>query len=38
MKFPDRAAFESYNVHPVHQALVAWLMPLIEPLEVDFQP
>jgi Stress responsive A/B Barrel Domain len=36
MKFADRAALDAYGPHPVHQALVAWLMPLIEPLEVDF--
>lgn len=38
MKFPDKAAFEAYNDHPVHQELLEWLMPLIEPLEVDFEP
>ncbi len=37
MKFPDRAAFESYNVHPAHLALLGWLLPLIEPLELDFE-
>jgi hypothetical protein len=38
MKFPDKATFEAYNDHPVHQELLVWLMPLIEPLEVDFEP
>ncbi len=38
MKFPDQEAFESYNDHPEHQKLLAWLHPLIEPLEVDFRP
>jgi hypothetical protein len=37
MKFEDRAALESYGGHPVHQALLEWLMPLIEPVEVDFE-
>jgi len=37
MKFSDRTTFEAYNDHPVHQQLVAWLMPLIDPLEVDFE-
>ena len=37
MKFADRAVFEAYNDHPVHQKLLAWLMPLIDPLEVDFE-
>lgn len=36
MKFSDRAALDAYGSHPVHQALLAWLMPLIEPVEVDF--
>ena len=36
MKFADRAACERYGAHPVHQKLLAWLMPLIEPIEVDF--
>jgi len=37
MKFHDRAALEAYGGHPVHQELLAWLMPLIEPIEVDFE-
>ena len=36
MKFTDRAALDAYGPHPVHQQLVSWLMPLIEPLEIDF--
>lgn len=36
MKFVDRAALDAYFPHPVHQALGEWLMPLIEPLELDF--
>ena len=36
MKFADKAAMETYGVHPVHQDLLRWLMPLIEPIEVDF--
>ena len=36
MKFADAAACESYNNHPVHQKLLTWLVPLIEPIEVDF--
>ena len=38
MHFADRAALETYNEHPVHQALLSWLMPLIEPVEIDFDP
>ena len=37
MKFQDRASLDAYGPHPVHQKLVSWLMPLIEPLEVDFE-
>lgn len=36
MKFEDKSACEAYAAHPVHQKLLAWLMPLIEPIEVDF--
>lgn len=36
MKFPDKAAMQAYNAHPVHQALLKWLLPLIDPIEVDF--
>lgn len=36
MQFPDRATFEAYNAHPVHQQLLTWLLPLIDPMEVDF--
>jgi len=37
MKFTSRAALEAYGQHPVHQELLSWLMPLIEPVEVDFE-
>ena len=36
MKFADKASLDAYGPHPVHQQLVSWLMPLIEPIEVDF--
>jgi hypothetical protein len=36
MKFADAAACERYNNHPVHQQLLSWLIPLVEPIEVDF--
>ena len=36
MKFTDRAALEAYATHPAHQALLSWLMPLVDPLEIDF--
>jgi hypothetical protein len=37
MKFADKTACETYGAHPVHQNLLSWLMPLIEPVEVDFE-
>lgn len=37
MKFRDRASLEAYNGDPAHQELLNWLMPLIEPVEVDFE-
>jgi Stress responsive A/B Barrel Domain len=37
MKFSDHPSFDAYNDHPVHQKLLSWLMPLIDPLEVDFE-
>jgi hypothetical protein len=37
MKFADRTSFDAYGSHPVHQKLLTWLMPLIDPLEVDFE-
>ena len=37
MKFSDRRSFDAYNDHPVHQKLLSWLLPLIDPLEVDFE-
>jgi Stress responsive A/B Barrel Domain len=37
MKFVDRAALEAYSDYPVHRELLTWLMPLIEPIEVDFE-
>lgn len=37
MTFDDRTAYDAYVVHPEHLALLDWLVPLIEPLEVDFE-
>ena len=36
MKFADRAACDAYGAHPMHQKLLSWLLPLVEPIEVDF--
>jgi hypothetical protein len=37
MKFAGTSALEAYGEHPVHQKLLQWLMPLIDPVEVDFE-
>jgi len=36
MKFPDKTTMEAYNAHPAHQDLLKWLLPLVDPIEVDF--
>jgi antibiotic biosynthesis monooxygenase (ABM) superfamily enzyme len=35
MRFKDKAALDSYVQHPSHQALLVWLVPLIDALELD---
>lgn len=35
MKFDSRDALQAYAAHPVHQALVAWLLPLVDLVEFD---
>ena len=37
MKFTDRVALDDYSTHPVHLQLLSWLVPLIDPIEVDFE-
>lgn len=37
MKFTSRAACDAYFTHPAHLALLEWLVPLIEPVELDFE-
>jgi len=38
MKFRDQASLEAYFVHPVHQKLVEWLMPLLAlAAELDYE-
>ena len=36
MKFTDQAAFDAYFAHPLHQALLKWLVPLVDATDVDF--
>lgn len=37
MTFTDKAACDAYTSHAQHQALLQWLIPLIEPVELDFE-
>lgn len=37
MKFTDKAACDAYSAHPTHLALLEWLVPLIDPVELDFE-
>jgi Stress responsive A/B Barrel Domain len=35
MRFSSRAALDAYVQHPMHQALLKWLVPLIDAIELD---
>jgi antibiotic biosynthesis monooxygenase (ABM) superfamily enzyme len=35
MRFKDKDALDAYVVNPMHQALLAWLVPLIDAIELD---
>jgi hypothetical protein len=37
MTFTGKAAADAYTTHPMHQALLEWLVPLIDPVELDFE-
>ena len=37
MRFTSRAAFTFYNDHPAHEQLLTWLLPIIDPMELDFE-
>ena len=37
MTFIDKAACDAYSTHPAHLALLKWLVPLIEAVELDFE-
>lgn len=37
MQFTNQAALDAYVKHPAHQALLAWLVPLIDAIELDLQ-
>ncbi|GGC17150.1 hypothetical protein GCM10011494_40040 [Novosphingobium endophyticum] len=36
MKFDSAPALNDYQNHPAHKALLTWLLPLIDPVEIDF--
>lgn len=37
MQFKDKAALDAYVQNPAHQTLLAWLVPLIDAIELDLQ-
>ena len=37
MRFKDKASLDAYVEHPAHQALLAWLVPLIDAIELDLR-
>ncbi|MGC1463991.1 MAG: Dabb family protein [Terracidiphilus sp.] len=37
MKFVDKEAVDFYLIHPAHMALLRWLAPLIDAVELDFE-
>ena len=36
-QFKDQASLDAYVQHPAHQALLAWLVPLIDAIELDLR-
>jgi antibiotic biosynthesis monooxygenase (ABM) superfamily enzyme len=37
MRFKDQAALDAYVQHPSHEALLVWLVPLIDAIELDLR-
>jgi antibiotic biosynthesis monooxygenase (ABM) superfamily enzyme len=37
MQFKDEASLNAYVQHPAHQALLKWLVPLIDAMELDLR-
>ena len=37
MQFKDKASLDAYVQHPAHQKLLTWLLPLIDPIELDLR-
>lgn len=38
MHFESKEAVDAYFPHPAHLALLEWLVPIIEPIDIDFYP
>jgi hypothetical protein len=37
MQFADKTALDAYSSHPAHQEVLAFLRPLIDAIEIDFE-
>ncbi len=37
MKFTSKEACDAYAIHQAHLELLEWLVPLIDPVELDFE-
>lgn len=37
MQFKDQASLQAYFQHPAHLALLAWLVPLVDAIELDLR-
>ncbi len=37
MTFTGKEAADAYGTHPAHLMLLEWLVPLIDPVELDFE-
>lgn len=37
MRFKDQGSLDAYTHHPAHLALLAWLVPLIDAIELDIR-
>jgi hypothetical protein len=35
MKFESQDSLDAYVQHPLHQALLVWLLPLVDAIELD---
>ena len=37
MKFTDKASLDAYMTHPLHLALLEWLVPIVDATDFDFE-